>query len=138
MEKNVEIKLSINKVRLNTNQKSNSRYTDSNQKPSDKSLNYKKQTEENIISTKKKTKLTKRINSDIDVVKSGNISFDDENHDRNHFRRMSQFNMKDNGFKKIKSLVYTSRNRFQKLFKEDETGEEKEIERNAEIQEKKI
>ena len=138
MEKNVEIKLSINKVRFNTNQKSNSRYTDSNQKPSDKSLNYKKQTEENIFPAKKKTKLTKRINSDIDVVKSGNISFDDENYDRNYFRRMSQFKgMKDIGFKKIKSLVYTSRNRFQKLFKEDETGEEKEVEKNAEIQERK-
>ena len=138
MEKNVEIKLNINKVRFSTNQKSNSRYSDSNQKQSDKSFNYKKQTEENRIPTKKKTKLTKRINSDIDVVKSGNISFDDENYDRNYFRRMSQFkSMKDSGFKKIKSLVYTSRNRFKKLFKDDETGEEKEVEKNAEIQERK-
>ena len=138
MEKNAENKLNINKVRFNTIRQPNSRYIDPNQKQSDKSIDYKRTTEENIIPEKKKTKLTKRLNTLNDVVKSGNISFDDDNNNSTIFQAKTfHKNMNASGFKKIRSLVNESRNRFQKLFKDDETGEKEEIEKNEVVQEKK-
>ena len=138
MEKNVENKLNINKVRFNTTKQPNSRYLDTKQKQSDKSLDYKRTTEENMIPEKKKTKLTKRLNSINDVVKSGNISFDDDNNNSTIFQAKTfHKNMNASGFKKIRSLVNESRNRFQKLFKDDETGEKEEIEKNEVVHEKK-
>ena len=138
MEKNVENKLNINKVRFNTTKQPNSRYLDAKQKQSDKSLDYKRTTEENMIPEKKKTKLTKRLNSINDVVKSGNISFDDDNNNSTIFQAKTfHKNMNASGFKKIRSLVNESRNRFQKLFKDDETGEKEEIEKNEVVHEKK-
>ena len=136
MEKNDENKLNINKVTFNTNQKANSRYILSNPKPSDKSSDYKITTEEIRFPERKKTKLTKRVNTISDIVKLDNISFDDDKNNSNNFQRKS-FHQNTSGFHKIRSLVYESRNRFQKLFKDDETGEKEEIEKNDEIQEKK-
>ena len=124
MEKNAENKMNIKIVRFNTTKQSNIRYIDPKQKQSDKSIDYKRTTEENMIPEKKKTKLTKRLNSINDVVKSGNISFDDDYNNSNIFQAKTfHKNMNVNGFKKIRSLVTEGRNRFQKLFKDDETGE---------------
>ena len=87
MEKNDENKLNINKVTFNTNQKANSRYILSNPKPSDKSSDYKITTEEIRFPERKKTKLTKRVNTISDIVKLDNISFDDDKNNSNNFQR---------------------------------------------------
>ena len=134
-EKNAEDKLNLNKIVLFPSQKSNNRYSESEQKQSEKFLDFNKQTEENFIPEKHKIKLTKRLNSVVDVVKSENISYEDDN--VSFPRRLVHKNKKQSGFKKIKSLVYDNRNRFKKLFKEDETGEKEEIEENNVVQEKK-
>ena len=134
-EKNAEDKLNLNKIVLFPSQKSNNRYSESEQKQSEKFLDFNKQTEENFIPEKHKIKLTKRLNSVVDVVKSENISYEDDN--VSFPRRLVHKNKKQSGFKKIKSLVYDNRNRFKKLFKEEETGEKEEIEENNVVQEKK-
>ena len=138
MEKNAENKLNINKVQFNSNKQVNIRYIDINQKHSDKSFDFNRPTEANRNQERRKTKLTKRINPIEDIVKSGNISFDDDNNYSNKFPPKTFHKaMNANKFKKMRSLVCESRNRFKNLFKEDETGEKEETEKNEEIQEKK-
>ena len=90
MEKNEENKLNINKIHFNLNPKTNNNYSDSDQKQSEKSLNYKRTVEENIIPEKNKIKLKKKLNSVVDIVKSENISFDN-----------NDFNASNNNFPKI-------------------------------------
>ena len=134
-------KLNINKIHFNLNPKSNNIYSESDQKQSEKSIDYnKKPTEENLIQEKNKIKLTKKLNSEVDIVKSGNISFDNDNitDSNNNFPKLSRYKkMKTAKFKKINSLVYENRNRFNTLFKEDETGEKEEIEKYEEDQERR-
>ena len=135
MEKNEENKLNINKIHFNLNPKTNNNYSDSDQKQSEKSLNYKRTVEENIIPEKNKIKLKKKLNSVVDIVKSENISFDnnDFNDSNNNFPKITRYKrMKTTHYKKIRSLVYENRNTFHNLFKEDETGEKEETEKNEE------
>ena len=138
MKKNEENKLNINKIHISRNPKSNNNYSDSDQKQSEKSIDYKKTTEENLLQEKKKMKLTKKMNSVADIVKSGNISFYDEINDSNCFPESSRHKKQRKiSYKKINSLVYDSRNRFRNFFKEDETGEKEEVEKNEEEPERK-
>jgi len=139
MEKNEENKLNINKIPFNLNPKTNNNYSDSDQKQSEKSLNYKRTLEENMLPEKNKIKLRKKLKSEIDIVKSENISFDNDNNEsNNNFPKITRYKkMKTFHYKKIKSLVYENRNTFNNLFKEDETGEKEETEKNEEEPEKR-
>ena len=139
MEKNEKNKLNINKIRFNINHKSNNIYSESDQKQSEKSFEYKKPTEDNIISEKNKIKLTKKLNSEVDIVKSSNLSFaNDYTDSNNNFPKLAKYRkMNATQYKKINSLGYENRNRFNNLFKEDETGEKEEREKNEEELESK-
>ena len=138
MKKNEENKLNINQIHFNRNLKSKHNYSDSDQKQSEKSIDYKRPTEENLIPESNKIKLKKRLNSVVDIVKSQNISFEEDNNDSNIFPKRSRYkSTRKIEYKKIKSLVYESRNKFKNFFKEDETGEKEEEEKNVEDQEKR-
>ena len=139
MKKNEENKLNLNKIHFNLNPKSNNLFPGSEQKQSEKSIDYKRTTEENIIPERNKIRLTKKLNTKVDIVKSSNVSFEDEMGDSGYVPRLPKYKgfKTMNQYKRIKSLVNENRNRFRNLFKDDETGEKEEIEKNEEDQEGK-
>ena len=139
MKKNEENKLNLNKIHFNLNPKSNNLFPGSEQKQSEKSIDYKRTTEENIIPERNKIRLTKKLTTKVDIVKSSNVSFEDEMGDSDYVPRLPKYKgfKTMNQYKRIKSLVNENRNRFRNLFKDDETGEKEEIEKNEEDQEGK-
>ena len=139
MKKNEEKKLNLNKINFNLNPKQNNHYSGSDQKKSEKSMDYRRTTEEKIIPEKNKIRLTKKLNSKVDIVKSSNVSFEDEISDSNYFPRLSKYKKFKtmNGCKRMRTFVNENRMKFPNLFKDDETGEKEEIEKNEEELEQK-
>ena len=127
MKKNEENKLNLNKIHFNLNPKQNNHYSDSDQKKSEKSMDYRRTTEEKIIPEKNKIRLTKKLNSKVDIVKSSNVSFEDEISDSNYFPRLSKYKKFKtmNKYKRMRTFVNENRMKFPNLFKDDEKKKKK-------------